>query len=167
MAYLKRNVNVFLLLLIIIILGAMGAITVYYQTTYKSLAAGYDEKLSQLNELNRNLSVQRAQLISVNEELDVKNKVKEKFDQLYTNVSDFNSRLSAELNQTRDELVDTLTMLRAAEANLSAASSELTTTKGALKTQLNYTEELQSQVSALKQEACSLRKRLNETSSYC
>ncbi|MBI2142658.1 hypothetical protein HYU15_04205 [Candidatus Woesearchaeota archaeon] len=162
MAYIRRNVNLFLLLLVIVVLGVMAGLTTYYQATYKNLSLSYGDKLNQLNRLNYNLSQQRAQLGQVNEELSIKTKAKEQFDTLYTNISDYSEKLADELSQTRSELIDTLTKLRAAEAELETTKSELSTSKAALKTQQQYAEELEAKISSLKSEVCALRQRLNE-----
>ncbi|MBI2574455.1 hypothetical protein HYV82_01065 [Candidatus Woesearchaeota archaeon] len=162
MAYIRRNVNLFLLLLVIVVLGVMAGLTTYYQVTYKNLSLSYGDKLNQLNKLNYNLSQQKAQLGNVNEELKLKTKAKEQFDTLYTNISDYNEKLADELARTRSELIDTLTKLKAAEADLSSTKSELSTSESALKTQQQYAAELEARVSSLRAEVCALRQRLNE-----
>lgn len=163
MAYIRKNVNLFLLLLVIIILGAFAALTTYYQTTYKSLSLSYGDKLAQLNAVNSNLSVQGEQLRQLNDELKIKTEVKEKFDILYSNISEYNEKLTEDYARTKAELFDALDRMKRAESELATAKSELNTTQGALKTQLDYTRQLEGQVSGLRTEVCSLRQRLNET----
>ncbi len=162
MAYIRRNVNFFLLLLVIVVLGVMAGLTTYYQVTYKNLSLSYSDRLNQLNKLNYNLSLQRSQLGQVNEELKLKTQAKEQFDTLYTNISDYNERLADELSRTRSELISTLTKLKAAETDLESTKSELSTDKAALKTQQQYSAELEARITSLRAEACALRQRLNE-----
>ena len=155
--------NIFLLLLIIIVLGVLAGLTTYYQTTYKNLSESYGDKLNQLNQLNYNLSLQKAQLNSVNEELKLKTSVKEKFDVLYTNISEYNDELNSDLVDTRKELVSTLGRLKETGAELDSRNSELATVKAALKTQQGYSAELELQISALRSQNCNLHQRLNES----
>ncbi|MBI4438758.1 hypothetical protein HY640_02400 [Candidatus Woesearchaeota archaeon] len=163
MAYIRKNVNLFLIMLTIVTLGIMAGLTTYYQVTYKNVSLSYAEKLDLANQLNYNLSVQRGQLSEANRELKLKTEVKEQFDVLYTNVTDYSERVSLELAQTKTELIQTLSELRQKEAELQTAESELTSTKGALKTQQDYSKDLEIQVSSLRSQVCSLRQRLNET----
>ena len=163
MAYIRKNVNFFLLLLVIIVLGVMAGLTTYYQTTYKNLSLSYGDKLNELNRLNHNLSQQRAFLAQINEELGLKTKAKEQFDVLYTNISSYNTKLSGDLGETRNELIDALTKLKAAEDDLETTKAELTETKGMLKTQEDYSKELEADVSRLKTQVCNLKQRLNES----
>ncbi|MBI3051509.1 hypothetical protein HYY74_03550 [Candidatus Woesearchaeota archaeon] len=163
MGYIRRNVNLFLLLLIIVALGVMAGLSAYYQVTYKNLSGSYDSKLQELNQLNYNLSVQRAQLSQLNEELQVKAEAKDRFDVLYTNISGYNERLSSDLSGTKAELIDALQRLKQATGELATAKSELDTTKSALNTQLKYTAELEADVASLRTQNCNLRKKLNET----
>lgn len=163
MAYVRKNVNLLLLLLLIIILGVFAGFTTYYQATYKNLSDSYSEKLNQLNQLNYNLTAQRAQLGQMNEELKIKSAVKEKFDVLYTNISEYNSALSQELLSTRKELASTIAQLKQTQADLDDSKSQLSATKGALKTQQNYSAELEVQVGQLKGQICTLKQQLNQT----
>ena len=163
MAYIRKNVNLFLLLLIIIILGSLAGITTYYQSTYKNLSESYSEKLDQLSELNYNLSLQAAQLMAVSDELRLKTEVKQKFDSLYSNITDYNEKISADLDQANKELVSTIAKLKDTHAELQTAKSELDNTKAALKTQLKYSSEQSAEISSLRSQICALRQRLNES----
>ena len=163
MGYIRKNVNIFLLLLIIISLGVMAALTTYYQTTYKNLSMSYSDKLSQLGELNYNLSVQKAQLHELNDELAVKSAVKEKFDVLYTNITDYNEKISEDLGSNKLELVNTLESLKQTRAELETLKSQLASAKDALKTQMQYSADLEFQMSQQRQQICSLKQQLNQT----
>ncbi|MBI2133177.1 hypothetical protein HYU11_00685 [Candidatus Woesearchaeota archaeon] len=163
MAYIKKNTNLLLLMLIIITLGAFAGFSTYYQTTYKNLSMSYNEKLTMLNQMNKNLTQQKTQLSQLNEELKLKSAVKAKFDQLYANITDYNEAISSDLTSTRKELIQTLSELKNVKSDLEDTKSELETTKSALKTQQQYSLDLQGTISGLRSEVCAVRKRLNET----
>ncbi len=163
MAYFRKNVNILLLLLIIIILGIFAGFTTYYQTTYKNLSLSYSEKLNQLNQLNYNISAQKSQLRQMNEDLMIKSAVKEKFDVLYSNVTEYNQQLAQELDRTKKELIGSIEDLKSTRAELETKKSELGTVKGALKTQQEYSLELETKNNQLRVQVCNLKEQLNQT----
>ena len=163
MGYIKKNVNIFLLLLLIISLGVMASLTTYYQFTYKNLSMSYGDKLNQLNQLNYNLTDQKAQLKELNDELAVKSDVNQKFDVLYTNISDYNSKLTSDLDSTRADLINTLQKLKQSEADLETAKSQLDSTKAALKTQTQYSADLEAEVAQQRSQICDLKQQINQS----
>ena len=163
MSYIKRNVNIFLLLLVIIILGTLAGLTTYYQTTYKNLSISYGEKLNQLNELNYNLTAAKAQLAQLNEDLKVKSEVNKQFDVLYANISQYNDRLSTNYQTTKTELIDYISKLKKSDTDLASTKEQLEVARTDLKHEMNYSAKLDIEIKSLKSDICGLKTRLNET----
>src|SRR3989344_2637473 len=72
MAYLKKNVNMFLLLLFVIIIGGVAGLTTFYQTTYKDLSLNYEDQVAEIEKLLTDLNAERAKLNQTALQLDVK-----------------------------------------------------------------------------------------------
>src|SRR3989344_420082 len=86
MAYLKKNVNMFLLLLFVIIIGGVAGLTTFYQTTYKDLSLNYEDQVAEIEKLLTDLNAERAKLNQTALQLDVKEEREEQLSKEYTDV---------------------------------------------------------------------------------
>ena len=79
MTFMKRDVNVTLLALIVASVLIFSAFTVYYQTTFKGVSLEYKDKLEQLTAVTGELAVQKEKL---NETYTLRIKAEEHSDDL-------------------------------------------------------------------------------------
>ena len=136
MAFMKKDVNLGLLVLIIASIILFSGFTVYYQTTFKDVSLEYQNKLEQLSTVTQELATQKQAL---NETYSLRIKAeqdKETLDARYKDVSDENENLRSELISTKSELAEKKVKLTATEnllsqtqASLSAANSEISSLK--------------------------------------
>lgn len=126
MTYFKRNVNIALLIIIIIILGSLVGLTTYYQSTYRNISVSYGQTVDQVNMLAKNLTMQKTELNRTLSQLEIKSGDKTKLDQLYGDLSSDNERLNAELTGALNELSNKRAELETSQANLLAAQQEIT-----------------------------------------
>ncbi|MDP6648264.1 MAG: hypothetical protein QGH34_02635 [Candidatus Woesearchaeota archaeon] len=132
MAFMKRDVNLGLLILIVFSIIIFSAFSVYYQTTFQDVSLEYQQKLEQLGKVTKELGTKRQEL---NETYSLKLKAEEDkrvLDQRYKEASDENTGLRSDLISTKvqlaeksSELVETQNSLAQREASLIAANSEI------------------------------------------
>ena len=111
MAFMKRDVNIGLLILIIASIIVFSGFTVYYQTTFKDVSLEYQSKLEQLGKVTQELSSKRLEL---NETYSLKKRAEEdrkKLDVRYKDVSYENEQLNADNSNLRSEVSSTTSQL--------------------------------------------------------
>ncbi|MBL7054130.1 hypothetical protein ISS05_00035 [Candidatus Woesearchaeota archaeon] len=134
MAFMKKDVNLGLLLVIIATLLLFSGFTVYYQTNFKNVVSDYHNKLSQLEKVTSDLGQEKTKLnetyqLRVKAEKDVK-----ALDSQYRLLGDERDQLEDAKNTLQSELGSTKTKLAEAQVQLSSAQSELSSTQDLLKT---------------------------------
>jgi len=143
MAFMRRDVNIGLLILIIATIVLFSGFSVYYQSTFKRVSLDYQNKLEQLSDVTQELSTQKLKL---NETYSQRIKVEEDkrtLDARYKDVSDENeqlnddnSNLRSEISSTKSQLAEksaqldsTKNLLSQSQASLSSANSEIISLK--------------------------------------
>ena len=125
MAFMKRDVNLGLLVLIIASIILFSGFTVYYQTTFKDISLEYENKLGQLSTVTQDLATQKQAL---NETYSLRIKAeqdKETLDVRYKDVSDENERVINDNTNLRSEVSSTKSQLAKKSAELDATTSLL------------------------------------------
>ena len=143
MAFMKRDVNIGLLLLIIASILVFSGFSVYYQTTFKNVSLEYQNKLEQLGEVSTQLTEKRQEL---NETYSLKVKAEEDrktLDARYKDASDENEQLNADNSNLRSEVSSIKNQLGEKSAELDATKSLLAQTQASLSS-------AKSEVSSLK-----------------
>jgi len=137
MSFMKRDVNLGLLILIIVSIVLFSGFSVYYETSFKDVSLEYQEKLEQLSQVTKELVTKRQELnetysLRVKAEQDKQtldaryNEVRGENDQLSTDNTNLRSEVihiksdlaekSAQLDVTRNLLAQTQSQLSSAEA---------------------------------------------------
>jgi chromosome segregation ATPase len=112
MTYITRNANIALLLLILISAGALVAATVFFQENFDRINTAYSSKLSQLNQVTKDLEEKQAALDTIKSELTLKAAREEEFTSQYTTVKTEKVQLEGEkkqLTQVKQSLENELT----------------------------------------------------------
>ncbi len=132
MAYMKKNVNIFLLLVIVVIVASLAALTTYYQSTYKNLDERYSDKETEIEKKIAELNSLGNALNETSKELSLKTEREEKLGEQYTDVKTEKEKLETDLANTRSDLErETLlrqsvqTQLQQAEYNLQVAQDQV------------------------------------------
>lgn len=148
MAFMKNDVNLGLLVLIIASILLFSGFSVYYQTTFKDVSLEYKEKLEQLSKVTTELSTQKQAL---NETYSLRLKAeqdKKTLDSRYNEVRDENSNLIADNTNLRSEV-------SSAKSELAEKSAQLISTQNSL-------ANVQSELSTANSKIISLNSKLDD-----
>jgi|TARA_Y100000031_G_scaffold155248_2_gene205322 chromosome segregation ATPase len=148
MAFMRKDVNLGLLLLIIVSILLFAGFSVYYQTSFKDVSLEYQTKLEQLQDVTGQLADKRLEL---NETYALKIKAetdRKALDSRYKDASDENTRLSSDVTSLQLEVANT-------KNELASKTSELGATKSLL-------AKTQSELSSAKSKKASLESDLDE-----
>jgi chromosome segregation ATPase len=169
MAFMRRDVNFGLLILIIATLILFSGFTVYYQTNFKNVVTEYNDKLEQLKKVTSDLESEKIKLnqtyqLRVKAERDMK-----ALDTQYRLLSDERDQLENDKNKLQSELLATKATLSETEAKLSQTQTLLSQTQDSLKTANARISSLNSRIDDLKddiQRLCA-KMRDGESDSAC
>ena len=152
MAFMKRDVNLGLLILIIFSIFLFSGFSVYYQTTFKDISLEYQQKLKQLGKVTEDLGAKKQEL---NETYKLRTKVEEDkriLDERYKDVRDENTDLHSELAGTKVKLVEKRAELDAAEKNLVLTETRLSVAKSRIVTKDSEIASKNSKINNLNEE---------------
>lgn len=156
MAFMKKDVNVVLLALIVVAILVFSGFTVYYQTTFQDVSLEYKNKLEQLQKVTSDLSTQKQQLnetyaLRVKAEQD-----KKALDQSYKDLSDERNQLESdkasletELITTKGDLAEKSVQLQSTQNQLASTVAELGSVKAQRDSYKNDLEEVCSDYTTL------------------
>src|SRR3989338_6627815 len=152
MAFMKKDVNVVLLFLIVASILVFSGFTVYYQTTFKDVSLEYKNKLEQLQKVTSDLSTQKQQLnetyaLRVKAEQD-----KRALDQSYKDLSDERNQLESDKASLQTELIGTKNELGEKSGQLQSTQNLLASTEVELSSAKSKVSSLNSKVDCLKKE---------------
>ena len=150
MAFMKKDVNFGLLILIVVSILLFSGFSVYYQTTFKDVSLEYQQKLEQLSQVTKELGTKRQEL---NETYSQKIKAEQDrkvLDQSYRDASDENEQLSSDNTNLRSEVSSTKNQLGEKTAELASTKNLLAQTQASLSAANSEVSSLKSQKSNLK-----------------
>ena len=150
MAFMKRDVNLGLLILIVLSISLFSGFSVYYQTTFKDISLEYQTKLEQLSKVTNELGAKRQEL---NETYSLRVKAEEDrktLDQRYRDVNEENDKLAADNSNLRSEVSNTKIQLAVKTSELDASKNLLAQTQASLSAANSEITSLKSQKSSLK-----------------
>ena len=157
MAYMKKNINIGLLLLITAALISFASFTVYYQTTFTNLSENYNKKISEMEQLATKLYVEKIRLNETSYQLQIKEEREQDLAGRYTEVRDERDKFKSEYETTKSALKEKSDELEASKTQLSQAQAELATVKADLEGKESKISSLSNQVNNLKGDVDSLQ----------
>ena len=161
MSYMRKNVNFFLLFIIVVIIISLVGLTTYYEKTYKNLSSSYDTKLDEINRLLESLNAERTKLNQTSYELNIKQEREEELSGQYLGVkSDLNTTQN-QLDTTKAELDATQATLDTTENALASAQQQVDSLVATVATQKSAINKLESDKSSLRSERDSLASQLS------
>ena len=125
MSYMKRNVNLGLLFLIVATLIAFAGFTTYYQKTFFNLSESYEDKMSKIDYLVENLELEKTRLNETSYQLNIKKEREKELSGKYETLRDVKEQLEKDKALLQDELTTAKSELSSTEAELSATKSDL------------------------------------------
>ncbi|MCB9358305.1 hypothetical protein H6503_00080 [Candidatus Woesearchaeota archaeon] len=136
--YLGRNINMFLIVMIIISIGSLVALSTYYNKRYEVISNDYSSLQESLNGNITELVATKNELVNLRGQFNQTTSDVEKYDSLYSEKVRELDSASSELAITKDRLDDT--------------KSELLSTTNKLREQETKNSEIQTQLTACNQE---------------
>lgn len=132
MGFLQKNINLFMMLLVVFVTIALAASSVYYQDTFKELTDTHESSLKSLSMCESKRDSYSNQLNKTLQSLNTTSQDIRKYDELYSTK---------------------LTELKSTQSNLSTVESSLSQTKSALLTETQLKDKYKSQYSTTKKES--------------
>ncbi|MDP6600136.1 MAG: hypothetical protein QF798_01735 [Candidatus Woesearchaeota archaeon] len=132
MSFMKRDVNLGLLILIIVSIVLFSGFSVYYETSFKDVSLEYQEKLEQLSQVTKELVTKRQEL---NETYSLRVKAeqdKQTLDARYNEVRGENDQLSTDNTNLRSEVINIKSDLAEKSAQLDVTRNLLAQTQSQL-----------------------------------
>ena len=132
MAFMKKDVNLGLMVLIVASIILFSGFSVYYQTTFKDVSIEYQTKLDHLSQVTNELSSKRQEL---NETYSLRIKAEEDrkvLDSRYKDASIENDNLRSDNTNLRSEVSSTKSQLAEKSAKLAATENLLAQTQSSL-----------------------------------
>ncbi len=125
MGYLKKNVNLVLLGLVVLLAVSFAALTTYYHTTYSELSNEYLVKLRELEKITRDLETSKSKLNETITQFQLKDIREKDLSEKYEYLREQKESLSEMLNQTNASLTETRRVLREKEQKLEKALKDI------------------------------------------
>ena len=127
MAFMRRDVNLGLLLLIAAALLMFSGFTVYYQTTFKNLSTTYKNQLNELDKVTKDLEAKRGLLNQTSTQLQLNTQKQQDLSKQFVDIKgerdqlvDDKNKLTADLTSTKATLAQTQASLTQTQSNLEA-----------------------------------------------
>ena len=148
MKYMKRNVNIFLLFMIALMLMLFAVFTIYYKNTYRGLSGTFVDLKDDFEVSQEELALRRAQLNATLEEYEVKKTREQSLSDKYGDIRDVNALLTLDLATTRKGLAD--------------AEIDLISTKKDLEDKTDEVKTLNTQIDGVRDQLSDTRNQLDD-----
>lgn len=112
MGFFKKNVNLFLVVILIVSVAALGSASVYYQDVFNNLTTQYSNKSNDLNLCESRLKTQILTLNKTIDSLTTKAADVKKYDELYAEKTEELTSTSEQLSSTSSQLSSTQKQLQ-------------------------------------------------------
>lgn len=149
MSYLKKNVNAFMILLLITVLVALVGVTVYFQITYRDLSGAYEDKVEKLDDISARVTTQASELNRTRTTLRIQEEDTEQYEELYGDLSDENIKITLDLASVRNELTQAIRDLGQARNDITNKDAEIAAKKSQISRLNNEIEDLERDVNIL------------------
>ncbi|HLD42985.1 MAG TPA: hypothetical protein VJB08_03280 [Candidatus Nanoarchaeia archaeon] len=133
MAFMKQNVNLGLLLLIIVVMISFTGFTVFYQKTFEGLSQDYNTRVGEVRNLVSTLQSEKVRLNQTSFQLKLKEEREQSLSEKYTELNaikeglvEDKSRLTGELLNTKNQLTQAQADVAAKDVQISGLNQEIT-----------------------------------------
>ena len=151
MAYIQKDLNVNLLILLVGIMIVIGGLTVFYQTSFKEINTKYFTKVTELNQTYSTLTQNLDTLNQTKQALQLKELREGDLTSKYLIVTKQKTDLEAEKQELLAVKKNLQDQLEETTTKLTATKKELDTSNLRIKTLEETRDSLQAQVNQLKQ----------------
>ena len=106
--YMKRNVNLGLLFIIIFLTVGIVSMTLFFKETYSNLQNKFVKESKDLKQTLGELRLNKERLDRTSEELSITSQSTEKMSEIFTEIKDEKVSLESDLSSKQEELIDTI-----------------------------------------------------------
>ncbi|MBW2972535.1 hypothetical protein KY359_05860 [Candidatus Woesearchaeota archaeon] len=138
MGFMQKNVNIFLLVLVLLVASALAGSSVYYQKNFDRLTGRYDLTAENLSGCQADLESYRFNLNKTLRSLNTTTQDIRRYDELYTTKAD-------ELKTTQEDLEETETTLQSTKLDLQEETALKNKYKNDYEDQLEISRDLEEQ----------------------
>ncbi|MBN1544094.1 hypothetical protein JW898_01375 [Candidatus Woesearchaeota archaeon] len=149
MGFMEKNVNIFLLVIVLLVAGALAGSSVYYQKNFDRITDQYDDTASNLSQCNADLESFRFNLNKTMRSLNTTTQDIRRYDELY-------STKAEELKTTQEDLEETETTLQKTKLSLQEESALKNKYKNEYEDQLEISRDLEEQNAILSSQKAQL-----------
>lgn len=167
MAYMKRNVNLGLLFLMVAILISFAGFAAYYQTTFFNLSESYEDKTSKIDSLVENLNLEKTRLNQTSYQLSVKAEREKDLSGKYDALREVKEQLESDKALLQSELTTTKSKLSSSKAELESTKSSLTAAESLITEKDAEIASKNSQISSLNSEKNALCSQVQALGGIC
>ena len=160
MAYMQKNVNLLLMLLVVTFIFSLVLLTTLYRQNYKNLSEDYENASRTLDTISQNFTSKIEELQSTTSTLNLTSADKEKLDDLYVTLTADKAALDAELQVVRAELDRQKLVTELNRRRISDATADVSQKEQQIDT---MRKNHKIEVEELKEMVCNLNIRLNPT----
>ena len=160
MAYMQKNVNLLLMLLVVTFIFSLVLLTTLYRQNYKNLSEDYENASRTLDTISQNFTSKIEELQSTTSTLNLTSADKEKLDDLYVTLTADKAALDAELQVVRAELDRQKLVTELNRRRISDATADVSQKERQIDT---MRKNHKIEVEELKEMVCNLNIRLNPT----
>lgn len=167
MAYMKRNVNLGLLFLMVATLISFAGFATYYQATFFNLSTSYEDKISKIDQLAENLDLEKTKLNQTSYQLSVKAEREKDLSSKYDALRNVKEQLEKDKTLLQSELTTTKSELSSSKAELSSTKSSLTAAESLIAEKDSVIASKNSQISSLNSEKNALCAQVESLEGTC
>ena len=149
----EKNVNVFLLLLVLLVAGALAGSSAYYQNTFKDINNKYDTTAENLSSCQADVQSYKFNLQKTTASLNTTSQDIRRYDELYT-------AKATELSSTKDVLNETSGQLKSTQVDLAEMSALKAKFKNDYEDQLEVNDDLRESNAVLTAEKAQIQSEL-------
>lgn len=161
MAYIRKNVNLLLIVLVLTVLLSLVILTVFYQQNYRNITESYEATAEELGKISKNFTTKISELNRTSAELMIKSTDKEKIEALYSELEAENTKLDTELKATQERLAGTISILKETEAELSDAKYAIIKNEENIAMLDSAVKNQKKQLDELRAKNCELNKQID------
>ena len=152
MTYMKNNVNIVLILLVIIALLSIAGLTVFYQQNHGDLTERHKETSEELLRMNQNFDSTREKLNETSTQLELKSSDKQQLNSLYAQAVNEKNKLEKDLEKTQESVTRLTNELISVRKNLTSARFTIISQNSTIRAQLRRIGELREEICDLKED---------------
>ncbi len=153
MAFMKKNVNFGLMLIIIAILVGFTGFSIYYQNNYLKLSKDYKGKVGELNQISNTLQTERTKLNQTSLQLEIKEEREQDISSKYNTLRSLKEQLEVEKSNLKADVAQKNQKILELSAEIDKINVELVNIRNQLDVARSDIRDLEASVNSWRNKA--------------